>query len=471
MKLGSLQAKVAAGETMSSGIGLFAGVGLAGLLSASVAAAGPADDEARDARIAKLEAAVASLEAAPQNEQPQQRNAELKGEVGDLQAQVADLKSSTVEQLQDVRQTAAAAPLISFPNGRPTFATANGNFTASLRGALQFDAAAYSRPPGRPPPTCAATARRWETSNIDAAHARNLKDGDHWRRARIGIDGTALEIATTGCCSTSLAPGSRTPASSTRAGRSTGAEAGISASAPSRPRWAGRPGSTNGAVPGAAGRLGRRAQPRRRRHAHRRRGVRQRRSLAHLRAVTGRAIGEINTGTARRPPTPQTFEDQLGVVGRGAIAPLHGRTGWCWSARTAATSTTRRTSGPATTGVTPNTSYGIRLRDTPELRVDGTKFIDTGAINARNASEVGLEFAAQKNLFLQSEVESSTSAAPTGDRPELFGWYVEGTWVVTGEARKYNAGTAAFDAPAVAHPFNPGDGGWGAWSWRCATPT
>jgi phosphate-selective porin OprO/OprP len=34
--------------------------------------------------------------------------------------------------------------------------------------------------------------------------------------------------------------------------------------------------------------------------------------------------------------------------------------------------------------------------------------------------------------------------------------------VLTGERRLYNASTAAFDGPTVAHPFSLRDGGWGA---------
>jgi phosphate-selective porin OprO/OprP len=35
--------------------------------------------------------------------------------------------------------------------------------------------------------------------------------------------------------------------------------------------------------------------------------------------------------------------------------------------------------------------------------------------------------------------------------------------MLTGESRAYNAGSAAFDGPAVAHPFSLNDHGFGAW--------
>src|ERR1700722_2957062 len=128
-------------------IALAAGASLSALLAASAAAA-PADDAQRDARIAKLEAAVEALQGeVAQDQTLRQQNTELKQEVGDLQAQVSDLKASTVQQISDVRETADKAPRVSFPGGRPTFATSDGQFTAALRGQLQLDPAAHLHPP------------------------------------------------------------------------------------------------------------------------------------------------------------------------------------------------------------------------------------------------------------------------------------------------------------------------------------
>jgi phosphate-selective porin OprO/OprP len=115
--------------------------------------------------------------------------------------------------------------------------------------------------------------------------------------------------------------------------------------------------------------------------------------------------------------------------------------------------------------VTPLSTYVVRLRDTPELRVDGTQFVDTGNIPARHASNWGLEFAVQhRNLFLQAEYERFNVERTDGlASPDFSAWYVEGTWLITGEQRKYNAGAAAFDGPPVAHPVKLNGGGWGAW--------
>ena len=123
---------------------LVAGAGLGVLAAASASWAATPEDDARDVRIAKLEAAVAALQGeVAQNQELKAENTELKGEVTQLQAQVSDLKATTITQLNDVRQTVSNQPFVSFPNGRPTFATPDGQFTAALRGQLQLDTAAY----------------------------------------------------------------------------------------------------------------------------------------------------------------------------------------------------------------------------------------------------------------------------------------------------------------------------------------
>jgi phosphate-selective porin OprO/OprP len=462
--------------TTTSGLksGLLAGWSALAVMAGAPANAGPSD-QARDDRIAKLEAAVATLETkVEQQNQLQQRddaiekeNAILKGEVEDLNAQVADLKSSTVEQLEDVRETDDKAPKVSFPNGRPTFSTADGAFTVSLRGVLQFDSAAYFQ--GAAGPTSSDFRRDGPalgTSGIDAAHARDLKDGDLWRRARIGFDGTAFTdfdyrllfdfggagVENAGQLYEGWAQYSGLKPLHFRVG-AFAPEDGLEDQ-----------GSTNGMLllerPGIS-------------DVARNLAAGDTRTAAQVfangdrwlvsGAVTGRTVGSINTGTAAA--TAQSFGDQIAFVGRGVVQPLHG-SDWLVLTGVHGSYVFRPpdAAGPGANGVTPIASYQIRLRDTPELRVDGTQFIDTGSIDASSASEVGLEFAAQKkNFFLQSEYERIHVDRSDGiASPTFSGWYVEGAWGLTGEARKYSAGTGAFDAPPVKRPFDLHGGGWGA---------
>ncbi|MDO9709301.1 porin [Paracraurococcus lichenis] len=111
----------------------------------------------------------------------------------------------------------------------------------------------------------------------------------------------------------------------------------------------------------------------------------------------------------------------------------------------------------------------LQLRDRPELRIDQTRLIDTGALNADSASTWGPEFGVRwRNFMLQGEyqqisVEQAQAAGAV--RPDLTfeGGYVEGSWVITGEPRRYSTSSGAFGRPNPAHPFDLAGGGWGAW--------
>jgi phosphate-selective porin OprO/OprP len=114
------------------------------------------------------------------------------------------------------------------------------------------------------------------------------------------------------------------------------------------------------------------------------------------------------------------------------------------------------------------TTYGITFSDRPELRVDNVTFLTTGAINATSAYSAGLEAAVSYGPFLvQGEnfwygVDRNNPAVGV-QNPSFSGWYVEGSWVLTGEPRPYNMATASYTRPSPAAPFSPLDGDWGAW--------
>jgi phosphate-selective porin OprO/OprP len=114
------------------------------------------------------------------------------------------------------------------------------------------------------------------------------------------------------------------------------------------------------------------------------------------------------------------------------------------------------------------TAYNISFSDRPELRVDNVTFLNTGNINARNAYSAGVELAASWGpLMVQGEnfwfgVDRNNPAVGVTN-PNFDGWYVEGSWVMTGEYRKYNPATASYTRPSPAYPFDPLNGNWGAW--------
>jgi phosphate-selective porin OprO/OprP len=109
--------------------------------------------------------------------------------------------------------------------------------------------------------------------------------------------------------------------------------------------------------------------------------------------------------------------------------------------------------------------FGFRLMATPEVRVDDTPLLDTGDIIAGHARVLGMEFAARRrNLFMQAEAfrfsVERASVEAAGD-PRFFGFYVQGSWILTGEPRRFDQTRAVFGRPRTRHPLRAG--GWGAW--------
>jgi phosphate-selective porin OprO/OprP len=134
-----------------------------------------------------------------------------------------------------------------------------------------------------------------------------------------------------------------------------------------------------------------------------------------------------------------------------------------------------------TPGATAKSSY--TLADTPEFTVDsnGTSLISTGALAASHVTSWGLETAANyKNFYAQAGYygyaikrspiaynvfsAAGTSAVQTvqPSNNTFTGWYVQGSWILTGESRVYMPATAAFGAPKPASNFSLKDGTWGA---------
>ena len=122
----------------------------------------------------------------------------------------------------------------------------------------------------------------------------------------------------------------------------------------------------------------------------------------------------------------------------------------------------------------PNGVLGLRFRERPEIRVDGTRLIDTGTINARTGDYYGFDAAGNiENFYLGAEYMNFTadrmaSGLKAADHPNFFGWYVEGSWVLTGEPHQYSPSATnneygAFNAPRVASPFSFSGNSWGAW--------
>jgi phosphate-selective porin OprO/OprP len=83
----------------------------------------------------------------------------------------------------------------------------------------------------------------------------------------------------------------------------------------------------------------------------------------------------------------------------------------------------------------------MRLRERPEIRVAGDRFVDTGNIAVDGASAYGFEFGMNiKNFYLAGEwYEMSLERVGATLDPDFSGYYVEGEWIFTGQNKRYAA--------------------------------
>jgi phosphate-selective porin OprO/OprP len=303
----------------------------------------------------------------------------------ELEAQILDLKAAQVGGDQAIRQQ-INANTVSLANGRPTIATGDGQFTASLRGIIQLDAAQYDQ---RAPGPLATDFRRGSVGDaVEADRARDLSDGTNFRRVRFGIEGKAwgdwnynllLDFGGAGV---------------EDAGKINNAYIEYAGFQPLRLRI-GAFAPTTGledATPNTANLFPERAAV-----------AELVRNLAGGDGRTGAAVltngdrwslfGAVTGATV----VTQAFDEQLGVIGRATWLPF----------KTADSlvhvgANVNLIVNPATTGPDvepPGAASPVRLRERPEMRVDGTRLVDTGNIDADSLASYGLELGAQKKQF------------------------------------------------------------------------
>jgi phosphate-selective porin OprO and OprP len=115
----------------------------------------------------------------------------------------------------------------------------------------------------------------------------------------------------------------------------------------------------------------------------------------------------------------------------------------------------------------------LTFADRPELRIDPTQLISTGAIaNVSGAQVYGVEAAGTYGpLFVQGEYywfnveRNAMTGLPPFGAPNLKfeGGYAQAGFVLTGETHKYNPSAASYLGVIPDHPFSLADGGLGAW--------
>lgn len=116
------------------------------------------------------------------------------------------------------------------------------------------------------------------------------------------------------------------------------------------------------------------------------------------------------------------------------------------------------------------TTASVTLEDRPEIRIDGTRLVSTGAITSREGSNmwgVDAEFNIDR-FFMAGEYMRYTLRRPGLPNAKFDAWYVEGSLVLAGASKVYGASAmnnevGSWGAPRVSAPFSLKGGTWGAW--------
>lgn len=402
------------------------------MLSPATAQTPPAAATAEDAREARIRELEARLEA--------------------LAAQIADLKASSVSDRQNIRRIQSEAPQVTLNNARPQIATADGKNRVAIRGVFQFDAANYDQEG-----VGGTDNRRAGADATEGPNARDLSSGTNFRRARLGVEGTyardwnyalTAELGGSGTESAQLQQAWVEYAGLKPFGLQNPLRIRVGAFSP--PTGLEDATSSNDAL------LVERAAP-----ADLVRGIAGGDGRAGVQvlangdrwfaggAITGALIGA--TGD---------FDEQTGAVARVVLLALRDQD---YGLHIGANINAMLEPGDRLVG--PGVGSGVRLRERPELRVDGTRLVDTGGLNAERVTAYGTELGGQwKNLYLAGEYNwiDVDRFAPASD-PSFSGWYVQGSWIFTGEQRRWSSTTGGFGAVRPAKNFDLAKGDWGAW--------
>ncbi len=174
--------------------------------------------------------------------------------------------------------------------------------------------------------------------------------------------------------------------------------------------------------------------------------------------ATGPTTGAIHSGSS---VNPNGTTEQFGAVARAAGQVISGPD---YSLHIGADAEFLIT--PAHNQITA--AQTLTLRDRPELRLDPTEIVSTGALAGVSGAQVySVEAAGSYGpLFFQGEYywyNVDRGALPGLTNLKFDGGYAQASFVLTGETRTYNSAAAAYNGVMPANPFSLTGGGWGAW--------
>jgi phosphate-selective porin OprO/OprP len=183
--------------------------------------------------------------------------------------------------------------------------------------------------------------------------------------------------------------------------------------------------------------------------------------------VTGPQSGAVHNANNVTTTAPDGVSEQLGGFARAAV---HWGDTKVWSIHVGGAA--EALFKPTLDRVTNVES--LTLSDRPELRIDPTSILTTGAIaNTSGARVYNVEAAGNwGSVFFQGEyfwynVErfpiTTAASGVTGPNLKFQGGYAQVGWVITGETRTYNAAAAAYNGIIPNNPWSWQNCTWGAW--------
>lgn len=422
----------------------------AALLAAPIVAIAPAY-AASDTSEAKIQALQKQLETI------QKELSELKQNQVDATAAAVKQGEEIKNRIADTEKTQKNAVKASLTNGRPTLSTADGKFTASLRGQFQADYGYYMQ----------------SKKATSLSSGNDLSSGVNIRRAQLGLQGKVFgdwsyaflyDFGGSGTESPGkilnvylqydgLAPlairfGAFAPSYSVEDQTASGDLMFLERNTPT---------NMLRNVAGAEGRVG----------------------VSVIYA--GQSVFGALSYTASKISDTVYYDEQQAVVGRLAYLAVNDKDADAHLLLGGNFIHVFKMPDTYANGSTSAPNHTVSLSDYPEITVDDTasKLINTGSLAAEHFTSYGFELAGNyKNFYVQAaysgiEIDrgnvytaygSSTPTKLSGVKNNsLYAWYAQASWILTGESKGYNSAIGAFTTPKPAKPFSLEDGTWGAW--------
>ena len=375
-------------------------------------------------------------------------SAGLQTQVARQQVEINDLINKFAATEDRTRVEKADQPVWSIAGGRPTVSSADGRFSLAIRVLGQYDMGYFMQ---------GAHALQ-----LAAANGPDLSSGSNWRRAQLGVQGKVFGDWN---YYFNYEFGSGASSGNELQGRIQQAYVEYAGLAPFAFRVGAFPPSANlDDATGAADVifLERNAPDDLSRNLA---GGDGRDGIGVIYAGDSVFASLVYTG-GKAADSNLFFDEQQALVSRVSDV-FYSDSDWQLLASAAGSYVFR--GGDATAG--KGSARNITLQDGPELNVDDNslRLVSTGAINTESAWNYALEAAAEwRNLYAQGGylgfgIDQRAVGAPTLN---FDGWYLQGTWIITGESRPYNKQNGAFANPKPRIPFSLD--GWGPGAWEVA---